>query len=85
MPKAKKITVVVKCQCDVCGQVSHVEPGNQHFYCNGIKAVRPLPLAFKDLRHPDPKRKGLWREYLAPVLQSAIPEPMIQSTETPIA
>jgi hypothetical protein len=42
---------------------------------------------FKDLRHPDPKRKGVWREYVAPVLQSAIPEPTTipANVETPIA
>lgn len=82
MAKAKTITVVIKCQCNVCGQVSHVEPGKEHFYCNGIKTVRPLPLMFKDLRHPNPKRKGVWQEWSASQLQSAILEP--SQTEAPI-
>ena len=81
MAKVKSKVVVKKCQCTVCGQVAFVQEGTSHFYCNGIKLVKPLPPMFKDLRHPDPARKGMWmiasEVVLAEVLQGATSEPKV--------
>lgn len=66
MAKVKVKTVVVKCQCTTCNQVAYVEEGTVHYHCNGIKLVKPLPAMFRDLKHPDPKRKGVWALYVEP-------------------
>lgn len=61
MPKIKKTTVVVKCQCTTCKQVAHVQAGTQHFYCNGIKVEKPMPThLYNRIKHPDESRKGKW-------------------------
>lgn len=36
MPKLKVKTVVVKCECSKCGQVSNVVPGKMHAVCSGL-------------------------------------------------
>ena len=63
MAKVKKTTVVVKCECSVCGQVAHVEAGTQHHFCRGIRLVGPLPTMFMSLSKPD--NKGTWQPWEA--------------------
>lgn len=62
MPKPKKITVVSKCICNVCGQVANVVVNTEHHYCRGIKVLpgKTLPLMFATLTHPDPHKRGTW-------------------------
>jgi len=36
MAKVKQTVSVVKCKCDLCGQVAHVVPGGSHFHCVGF-------------------------------------------------
>lgn len=65
----KKIAIqVVKCQCNVCGQVAFVEPNLRHHHCNAIKLLpgQILPALFRSLSHPDPNKKGRWIAYVAP-------------------
>lgn len=81
MAKGKKVPVrVVKCQCSTCEQIAFVEPGKPHVFCKGIRMsiIAMLPASFKDLTNPT--RKGYWREWVAPVLQSASPTPEDQAT-----
>ena len=78
MAKIKKITVVSKCQCNVCGQVAFVELGTSHHFCHGINLLpgQRLPAMFSGLVNPN--RKGTWNLWTAPMvpeLQSAIIEP----------
>lgn len=86
MAKAKKVTVVSKCVCNVCGQIAHVVVGTEHHYCRGIKVLpgKALPPMFSQLMHPDPSRRGSWVlwsppppvvEEVAPDLHTAITEP----------
>jgi hypothetical protein len=65
----------VKCECSTCGQVSNARPDSPHQFCKGIKLsiIAQLPAGFKDITNPN--RKGTWRPYVAPVVQSANPEP----------
>ena len=75
MPKVRKTTVVVKCQCSVCGQVAFVEEGGQHFHCRGIKLVKPLPSMFSHLCKSD--NKGTWLRYVeTPLPAKPLPEPL---------
>lgn len=61
MPKMKKTVTVIKSQCSTCKQVAHVEPGKQHFYCNGIQVAKAMPThIYNTIKHPDEKRKGVW-------------------------
>lgn len=62
MGKAKKVTTVSKCVCNVCGQVAKVVPGLEHHYCRGIKLLpgKTLPAMFAQLTHPDPSKRGTW-------------------------
>ena len=74
MAKAKVKTVVAKCRCSTCQQVAFVEPGKAHHYCRGLEQtlVDRLPVEFKDLTNP--KRKGTWEIWTAPVVVESVPE-----------
>jgi len=61
MAKKNKVkTVVVKCECSTCGQVSFVEANKPHAFCKGIHLgiLERMPAQFRDLTNP--KRKGSW-------------------------
>lgn len=64
-PKKKDPIHTVKCECNRCGDIAFVIPGNEHFTCRGFdkaftqKATKALLNRMKS-NHP----KGIWMAYV---------------------
>lgn len=70
-----KSRLVVKCKCNICGQIANAQSGTAHIYCKGmpLDMLARMPDKFKNITNPQRAALAKWELYVAPIPQEEAP------------